>query len=84
MGAEIESEIAKYIAAQVWKQPGRAIAPEEKLISSGLIDSFHLVDLALFVEDAFQVHLDDSELNVQTFDTLAQLAAIVRGRQKAP
>jgi acyl carrier protein len=79
--AEIESTVADYIAAQVLKQPGRTIAPQDKLISTGLIDSFHLVDLALFVEDSFGVHLDDSELNVQTFDTLAELAALIRGRQ---
>jgi acyl carrier protein len=51
------------------------------LISSGLIDSFHLVDLALFVEETFQVRLDDTELNAQTFDTPARLAEIIRARR---
>jgi len=83
MTQEIESKVARYVAEQVLKQPRRAIAPEEKLISSGLIDSFHLVDLSLFVEDAFGVHLDDTELNAQTFDTLAELAAVIRARQSA-
>jgi acyl carrier protein len=81
MSKELESQITKYIAEQVLKQPKRLIAPEEKLISSGLIDSFHLVDLSLFVEDTFGVHLDDTELNAQTFDTLAELAAIIQARQ---
>jgi acyl carrier protein len=81
MSEEIESAVAKYIAEQVLHQPGRNVAPQEKLISSGLIDSFHLVDLSLFVEDSFGVHLDDTELNPQTFDTLAGLAAIIRARR---
>jgi acyl carrier protein len=81
MSKELESQITKYIAEQVLKQPKRLIAPEEKLISSGLIDSFHLVDLSLFVEDTFGVHLDDTELNAQTFDTLAELAAVIQARQ---
>jgi acyl carrier protein len=81
MSKELESQITKYIAEQVLKQPKRIIAPEEKLISSGLIDSFHLVDLSLFVEDTFGVHLDDTELNAQTFDTLAELAAVIQARQ---
>jgi acyl carrier protein len=51
------------------------------LISSGLIDSFHLVDLALYVEDTFGVHIDDTELNADTFDTLNQLATIIQQRQ---
>jgi len=36
------------------------------LISSGLIDSFHLVDLSLFVEEKFGARIDDSELNKDT------------------
>lgn len=83
MTQEIESKVAQYVAEQVLKQPRRLIVRDEKLISSGLIDSFHLVDLSLFVEDAFGVHLDDTELNAQTFDTLAELAAVIQARQSA-
>ena len=81
MSDTIESDLAKYIAEKILRQPKRTIAPEDKLISSGLIDSFHLVDLALFVEETFRVRLDDTELNAQTFDTLASLAALIRQRQ---
>jgi acyl carrier protein len=81
MTDEIETTLAKYIAEKILKQPKRVISPEDRLISSGLIDSFHLVDLALFVEETFRVRMDDTELNVQTFDTLAALAAIIRARQ---
>ena len=49
--SEIESHLLQYIADQILKQPNRTIGPEEKLTSSGLIDSFHLVDLSLFVEE---------------------------------
>jgi acyl carrier protein len=81
MDDEIETTLAKYIAEKILKQPKRVIGPEDRLISSGLIDSFHLVDLALFVEETFRVRMDDTELNAQTFDTLAALAAIIRARQ---
>jgi acyl carrier protein len=81
MSDDIETTLAKYIAEKILRQPKRAIAPGDKLISSGLIDSFHLVDLALFVEETFRVRLDDTELNAQTFDTLAALAALIRNRQ---
>jgi acyl carrier protein len=63
------------------KQSKRKIQNGEPLISSGLIDSFSLVDLALFIEDTFGVHIDDTELNAQTFDTLDQLAALIESRQ---
>lgn len=81
MPNELTGGLSKYIAAQILKQPDRSIAPDEALISSGLIDSFSLVDLALFIEDTYGVHVDDTELNADTFDTLDQLAALIRQRQ---
>ena len=77
----IISEIEKYIAAQILKQPDRRIEVDRPLISSGLIDSFSLMDLALFVEDTFGVRIDDTELNANTFDNLTQLASLIESRK---
>lgn len=75
------AQLGAYIAAKLLKQPARVIRADEALISSGLIDSFSLVDLSLFVEDTFGVRIDDSELNAATFDTLTQLADLIQQRQ---
>lgn len=80
MNTEMIQKLGAYIAANVLKQPNRVLTPDQPLISSGMVDSFSLVDLALFVEDTYNVHLDDSELNADTFDTLAQLAALIEAR----
>jgi acyl carrier protein len=74
--------LSAYISDTILKQPGKAIDPNAKLISSGVIDSFSLVDLAMFIEDSFGVQIADTELNAQTFDTLAQLTALVDQRNK--
>jgi len=81
MEQDIPDVLIKYIASSILKQPGRGLQPDEALISSGLIDSFSLVDLALFVEETFGVRIDDTELNADTFDSLAQLADLIQGRQ---
>lgn len=81
MSEETIQILSKHIAENILKQPKRQISPDELLLSSGLIDSFHLVDLALYVEDNFNVRIDDSELNAQTFDTLAQLADLIEARK---
>lgn len=75
------SRIATYITDRILKQPGRSIKPDEALISSGLVDSFSLVDLSLFIEDNFNVRIDDTELNKETFDTLEELARLIQSRQ---
>ncbi len=81
MNQEIVTQLAKRIAQDILKQPNRLIHADEALISSGLIDSFSLVDLSLLVEDDFGVQIDDTELNAETFDTLEQLAALIETRQ---
>jgi acyl carrier protein len=72
---------SQYIPTEILRQPNRIIDPDAVLLSGGLIDSFNLIDLALFVEDEFGVHIDDSELNSTTFDTLHQLSEIIISRQ---
>ncbi len=81
METDITQKINRYISKSILKQPDRLIPPDEKLISSGLIDSFSLVDLALFIEDNYGVRIDDTELNADTFDTLEELAKLIHMRK---
>ena len=73
--------LRSFIVVSLLKDPGRALGPDEALVSSGLIDSFSLVDLALFVETSFGVRLHDSELRADVFDTLDQLANLIKARR---
>lgn len=80
MSEEMINKLAGFIARDILREPGRTISAEEALISSGLIGSFSLVDLALFVEDTYGVRIEDTELNAGTFDSLKQLAALIASR----
>ncbi len=80
MTDEITQTISTYITTQILKQPKRSLSPDEPLISNGLVDSFSLVDLSLFIEKTYHVYIDDTELNRQTFDTLSQLVNLVKSR----
>lgn len=80
MTEDLKPQLAGFITKEILKEPKRQIQAEEALISSGLIGSFCLVDLALFVEDTFGVLIDDTELNATTFDTLSQLESLIRSR----
>ncbi|PWB69153.1 MAG: hypothetical protein C3F07_20235 [Anaerolineales bacterium] len=79
--SDVIPQLSSFIAATILKQPDRAITPDEALLSSGLIDSFSLMDVALFVEDTFGVRIEDTELNADTFDNLTQLASLIESRR---
>jgi acyl carrier protein len=79
---DIVNELERFIAEKLLRRPGQRITEDEPLLSSGLVDSFHLMDLALHVEDTYGVTIQDTELNAQTFDSLAQLETLIQSRQK--
>ena len=78
----ITNELSSFIAKNILKQPERLIKADEALITSGLINSFSLVDLALYIEDQFGVHIDDTELTSDTFNTLSELSNMIRQRSQ--
>ncbi len=77
----IIEKMEKYLQEVVLNQPNRVIDPDEPILSSGLIDSFSLVDVALYVEENFKVVIDNTDLNANAFDTLNQLADLIIERQ---
>lgn len=79
--SETITKLSEFISGTILKQPNRIVDPSEPLISSGLIDSFSLMDVALFVEDTFDVRIEDTELNADTFDNLNQLANLIESRK---
>ena len=77
----INNELTRYIASEILKNSTRIVMNDEPLISSGLIDSFSLVDLALYVEDTFGVRIEDTELTSVVFDTVEQLVELISRRR---
>ena len=80
MSTEIMQTLSSFIATQILKQPKRVIRPDEPLLSNGLVDSFNLVDLSLFIEKSYNVYIDNTELNREAFDTLTQLTDLIQSR----
>jgi acyl carrier protein len=80
MSQDMIAELAQIIARDILKDPECIIKEDEALLSSGLIDSFSLVDLSLLIEDRYGVRIEDTELNPDSFDSLAQLATLIQSR----
>ena len=77
----MKEEIRAFITANMIHDPNYPLQDDEPLITGGLIDSFSLVELALFIEQNFGVHLDDFELTADNMDTLASILAFVEARK---
>jgi acyl carrier protein len=72
--------LTTFIATDLLNDPGYPLAPDQSLIKGGLIDSFSLVQVGLFIEKTWKIKVPDRDLTVEKMDTLAQMAAYVLGR----
>jgi acyl carrier protein len=77
---EIRAQIFT-IVSEITKRPAAALKDADLLISGGVVDSFHLVDLAMRIEDVFGVVVEDTELDGQTFDSIGSLVDLVAARR---
>jgi acyl carrier protein len=63
-----------------------AIAPDQDLLTAGVLDSFNIVTLALFAQERFGIELDADDLvreNLARLTTLAELIDKRRAEQKS-
>ena len=73
--------IRKFITSELMKDDGYPLQNDEALISGGLIDSFSLVELQLFIEQEFGVRVDDTELTAEAIDTINDLVKVIEKTQ---
>jgi len=77
---EIRDKIRRFITADLIREPGYELADDEGIVSGGLMDSFALAELGVFIESEFDVYVPDPELTVDQLDTLDQIVSrVMRG-----
>ena len=74
---EIIDKLKNFICRVCLKKPEFELENDESLLTSGLLSSIHLVELAVFVERELGVYIPDTEFNVVNIDTLDAIATLV-------
>ena len=74
-------ELKAFITGELMKDPDYPLQNDESLIADGLIDSFSLVELQLFIEEKFGIHIEDTELTVDAIDNVNDIAKLIEARQ---
>ena len=76
----VREKLAAFIARELIRDPGYELNDDEGIITGGLMDSFALAELAVYIEQQFGVYIPDTDLTVAQMDTLNQMAArVMRG-----
>lgn len=75
--ASVRDELRAFVARALMRNPSYALRDDEPIISGGLIDSFALAELAVFIEERWRVTIPDSDLIAENMDTLDRIVALV-------
>lgn len=70
---DVREKLRTYITHELIRDPGYALKDDEEIITGGLIDSFSLAELAVYIEGEFDVYIPDPDLTVAKMNTLNQI-----------
>ena len=74
---DVREKLHSFICRELIRDEDYALTNDEGIISGGLMDSFALAELGVYVEDEYDVYIPDSDLTVAKMDTLDQMVTRV-------
>lgn len=77
----MREELRSFITTDLMKDPDYPLSDSEGIISGGLIDSFSLVELQLFIEQKFGIRIEDTAMTAESADTLNAIIGLIEERQ---
>jgi acyl carrier protein len=77
MSPEASEKLARFIQAEVSKDPRQVIAPQTALVSSGLVDSFSLIKVLAFIEDEFGIVIPDEAATAAAMDSVERIGQLM-------
>jgi acyl carrier protein len=71
-------KIAAFIQRELSKDKQQNIGQDTRFISSGLVDSFSLIRLLVFIEDEFGIVIPDEAATAEAMDSVSLILELMR------
>jgi len=79
MADEMKDAILEYVKNEYLEEDDdMEIVYDTPLISGGIVDSFSMVSLKVFLEKKYKIKIPDAKATPEAFDTVEKIAALVR------
>jgi acyl carrier protein/D-alanine--poly(phosphoribitol) ligase subunit 2 len=77
--SEMHETVLEYVIDEyVDEDDDMEVGVDTPLISSGIVDSFSMVSLKVFLEKKYKISLPDSEATPEAFDTVNSICELVK------
>lgn len=81
---DFKADIRAYIAKNLLFSKSFNYPDDASFLEEGIVDSQGVMELVLFVEDAFHITVDDQDIIPDNFDSINQLANYIHQKQGQP
>jgi acyl carrier protein len=81
MGYEIIHTIRRFFIDQAWLTDEDGVLESDSLLEKGVIDSMAMVELIAYVEQTYNINIQEDELMPENFDSLAAIAAFIDAKR---
>jgi acyl carrier protein len=79
MAEDVKKVLIDYVKKEYLDEDSdQEISEDTKLISSGIVDSFSMVSLKLFLEKRYQIKIPDEKATPDAFDSVNNIIALLR------
>lgn len=83
-GRTTEGVIRQFLVDRAWLRDGKELRDTDSLLERGVIDSMAMVELISFIEETYNIRIQDEDLMPEHFDSLASIAAYIQKSRIAP
>jgi len=75
----VKKLVRQYIADNfLFSDDGYQLSDDASFLEEGIVDSTGVLELVMFVEEVFNVTVEDEEIVPANFDSVSRLAAYIR------
>lgn len=79
MVMSIQNRVKTYVLENfLFSDNGYELAEDASFLEEGIVDSTGVLELVMFVEEAFNIAVEDEEIVPENFDSIGQLTAYIR------
>jgi acyl carrier protein len=79
---DIREAIRRFILKEIMRNEKFKLTDTDSLITGGLIDSWSLAQVGLFLEESFGLTVPDSDLTADMMDSVEQIAHYVEANSR--
>lgn len=78
-----QERVREFVLEYFYVSDPATLTDETSLIDSGIVDSTGMMEVILFIEGEYGIHVEDTETTPENLETLSRIAAYVARKQAA-